>query len=149
MDKVTDLSIFGRVVRDDNLQNIGISRYGVCSAFAQFGLFADLIQKAWNNKRNIALALSVSKGFRIDIEEDDSAAKALEKIRKGLSAYNLIGWCHMCTSQVSTFYQMIAMSQLKGPTEGRYFVSSRWEMLSPAPFLTRININIRSGQKHR
>lgn len=127
MEKVSDLSIFGHVVINDEMRKIGIARYGFCSSISKYKMIAKMVKLAWNNGNNTNRALMTTKMFAIHIEENDTSQEVLEKIDVGMAAYNSLGWAHMCTSQVSTFYQMIAMSQLTGSSKGNEFQMSYYD----------------------
>lgn len=111
-----DLSVFGHLVRTDEIASVVVRRYKKSangSKWKKFKYLLDTLRVVWSADDCLRKAINTNKNVDVNIEKEDNSTRAHEKIRKYLQETFLeLAMCHSISSSTSVFYQFVAMSIL-------------------------------------
>lgn len=108
-----DLSVFGHLVRTEEMASVVIRRYAKPNGFEKIKYLFDTLHMVWIADDCLAKAINANETIEIDIKSHDSAQIAHEKIRNYLEkTFFQLTLYHTITSRASVVYQFIALSIL-------------------------------------
>lgn len=115
--QVLDLSVFGHLVRNEEIASVVVRRYGknIRSKWQKFKYIFETLKSVWIADDCLKKAIKTNEENinmnKIEIEDDLTIIH--EKIRKYLNeTFSKLVLYHVIVSRVSVFYQFVAMSIL-------------------------------------
>lgn len=114
-----DLSVFGHLVRTEEMASVVLKRYGTVSLLQRFKYFCETLKILWIARDTMQKAIETNKKINIIIQETDNAMVVHKKIQNYLNnVFAKLAVHHTIVSRASVIYQFIVMSILVG--EGRF-----------------------------
>lgn len=114
--QAVDLSVFGHLVRTEEIASVVVRRYKKSangSKWKKFKYLLDTLKVVWSADDCLKKAINTNKNVDVNIEKEDNSARAHEKIEKYLEeTFFDLALCHSISSSTSVFYQFVAMSIL-------------------------------------
>lgn len=111
-----DLSVFGHLVRNDEMVSVVLRHYGKISRWQKLKYLFDTLKCVWGASDILKKAIEINKMIDVNIEETDDANIAHKKIQEGLIVFAELARYHAIVSRASVFYQFVAMNILARET---------------------------------
>ncbi|XP_028141346.1 putative phosphoenolpyruvate synthase isoform X1 [Diabrotica virgifera virgifera] len=105
---VMDLAIFGHPVLDDKIHEVIKNRFGIASTLTLTKDITRIMSHAWVD--NAGKAKILVNDLNLDVKDGDDVRTIFMKIDGSLDTMGEVSLCHVKTSSVSVFFQIIAMN---------------------------------------